>query len=151
MKSIFFLILALLSPLVNFSQNSLGKIQDNTNLALPSSYNFVEYVFPEPDDEGSCNGVINSTASINEIFFSQLHRKSINHPFHFLIGHRPALFQLHVTVQSSVQDACSDLPRLTCSAPTNLTLTEYPSPPNWRAVPWTSIQKSLPGEPGNLL
>ena len=97
MKSIFFLFLGLLSPLVTFSQNSLGKIQDNTNLALPSSYNFVEYVFPEPDDEGSCTGVINSTASINEIFFSQLHRKSINHPFHFLIGHRPALFQLHVT------------------------------------------------------
>ena len=69
MKSIFFLILSLLSPLITFSQSSLGKIQDNTNLALPSSYNFVEYVFPEPDDEGSCTGVINSTASINEIFF----------------------------------------------------------------------------------
>ena len=97
MRTAIFTILALLFPLVTFSQNSLGKIQDNTNLALPSSYNFVEYVFPEPDDEGSCTGVINSTASINEIFFSQLHRKSINHPFHFLIGHRPALFQLHLT------------------------------------------------------
>ena len=97
MRTVIFTILALLFPILTFSQNSLGKIQDNTNLALPSSYNFVEYVFPEPDDEGSCTGVINSSASINEIFFSQLHRKSINHPFHFLIGHRPALFQLHVT------------------------------------------------------
>ena len=61
--------LTLLSPLVTFSQNSLGKIQDNTNAALPSYYNFVEYVFPEPDDEGSCAGAINSTATINEIFF----------------------------------------------------------------------------------
>ena len=80
MRTAIFTILALLFPLVTFSQNSLGTIQDNTNLALPSSYNFVEYVFPEPDDEGSCTGVINSTASINEIFFhSYIENLSIIH------------------------------------------------------------------------
>ena len=58
-KNFIFLTTVFFLPEISFSQNSLGKIQDNTNAALPSSYNFVEYVIPEPDDEGSCTGVIN--------------------------------------------------------------------------------------------
>ena len=88
MKYFFSIILLILFNInSSFSQNSLGSIIENTNLALPSSYNFVEYVFPEPNDEGSCSGLTNTTASIDKIFFSQTHRMSIDQPFYFLIGH----------------------------------------------------------------
>ena len=36
----------------SFAQTSLGSVIPNTNKALPSSYNFQEYVFPEPNDQG---------------------------------------------------------------------------------------------------
>ena len=105
MKYFFSIILLILFNInSSFSQNSLGSIIENTNLALPSSYNFVEYVFHEPNDEGSCSGLINTTASIDKIFFSQTHRMSIDHPFYFLIGHRPALFQLAITGSGSSPD-----------------------------------------------
>ena len=105
MKYFFSIILLILFNInSSFSQNSLGSIIENTNLALPSSYNFVEYVFPEPNDEVSCSGLINTTASIDKIFFSQTHRMSIDHPFYFLIGHRPALFQLAITGSGSSPD-----------------------------------------------
>lgn len=76
------------------SQTSIGSIQANTNPALPSSYNLQEYVFAEPDDEGACNGAMNSTATIDEVFFAQTHRHAIDHPFFFTIGHRPVLMQV---------------------------------------------------------
>lgn len=69
------------------SQDGLGYIRSSTNEALPLSYNFQEYVFPEPDDEGVCDGSTNSTATIEEVFFAQTHRHSPDHPFHFIIGH----------------------------------------------------------------
>ena len=81
----------------SLGQNSVGSIIDNTNLALPSSYNFKEYVFAEPNDEGDCLGNINESSVLNKIYFSQTHRLSTDHPFFFLIGHRPALFQLAIT------------------------------------------------------
>ena len=43
-------------------------------------------------------------AYIDKIFFSQTHRMSIDHPFYFLIGHRPALFQLAITGSGSSPD-----------------------------------------------
>jgi len=79
------------------AQVSQGTIIDNTNLALPSSYNFKEYVFPEPNDEGTCSGVVNNNAVLQEVFISQTHRHSLDHPFYFTIGHRPALFQVALT------------------------------------------------------
>ena len=82
---------------VLFSQSSLGTIQGNTNEALPSSYNFQEYVYAEPDDQGDCQGIANSTAAIEEVFLAQTHRHAIDHPLFFTIGHRPALLQLAVT------------------------------------------------------
>ncbi len=96
-KRIYITVLICLFSFSNLcAQTLLGNVQDNTNLALPSSYNFKEYVFAEPDDEGVCNGVINTTATIDGVFFGQTHRMSIDHPFYFLIGHRPALFQVSV-------------------------------------------------------
>lgn len=75
----------------------LGFVQANTNPALPNSYNFQEYVFPEPNDQGTCKNQNNSSAQIEEVFFAQTHRHSPDHPFYFLIGYRPALFQVAVT------------------------------------------------------
>ncbi len=85
-------------------QTSLGSIQANTNTALPSSYNFQEYVFPEPDDQGDCTGAVNISANIEEIFFSQLHRHALADEFFFLVGHRPALFQVAITGTGSAPD-----------------------------------------------
>lgn len=85
----------------NFQKNngagSLGLIQANTNLVLPSSYNFQEYVYAEPNDQGTCLGQTNTTAAIEAIYLSQTHRYPIGHPFLFTIGERPALLQLAVT------------------------------------------------------
>lgn len=78
------------------AQTSLGSLQANTNPALPSSYNFQEYVFPEPNDQGNCNGFQNNSAQIKEVFLSQTHRHAIGHPFFFTIGYRPALLQLAI-------------------------------------------------------
>lgn len=85
-------------------QGSLGTIQDNTNPALPSSYNFQEYVFAEPDDQGNCLGITNETATIEEVFLAQTHRHTLDHPFFFTIGHRPALLQLAVTGAGAAPD-----------------------------------------------
>lgn len=63
-----------------FGQNSLGTIQDNTNEALPTSYNFQEYVFAEPDDQGTCLGTANNSAVIEDVFMAQTHRHAIGHP-----------------------------------------------------------------------
>ena len=79
------------------SNSSMGYVQPNTNLALPSAYNLQEYVFGEPDDQGDCLGNQNGTAIIDEIFMSQTHRHEIGHPLFFTIGERPALLQLAVT------------------------------------------------------
>ncbi len=75
----------------------LGSVRPNTNEALPASYNYVEYVFPEPDDQGICLGIQNATASIEEVFIAQTHRHPIGHPLLFTIGERPAVFQMAVT------------------------------------------------------
>lgn len=86
----------LYSCTVSYAQ-SLGTIQNCTNPALPAAYNFQEYVFAEPDDQGSCPGTNNATATIQEVLLSQTHRHAIGHPLFFTIGHRPALLQLAVT------------------------------------------------------
>ncbi|MFK8162689.1 MAG: hypothetical protein AB8H12_09530, partial [Lewinella sp.] len=81
-----------------------GEIRDNTNPALPSSYDFQEYVFPEPDDQGTCSGNVNTTAMIEEVFVAQTHRHEIGHPLFFMVGHRPALLQLAVTGSGAAPD-----------------------------------------------
>ncbi len=86
------------------STSCLGSIQPNTNMALPASYNFEEYVFPEPDDQGACLGIQNATASIEEVFIAQTHRHSISHPLLFTIGERPALLQMAVTGSGAAPD-----------------------------------------------
>lgn len=95
-KSILSMLLFLLTTTLVLAQNSLGSIIDNTNLALPSSYNIKEYVFAEPDDQGTCLGLENTTAQIAEVYLAQTHRNAIDHPLFFTIGHRPALLQLAV-------------------------------------------------------
>lgn len=87
-----------------FSQTMLGEVIPNTNLALPQSYNFQEYVFPEPNDQGSCTGARNTTATIDEVFIAQTHRHSLDHPFYFTIGYRPALFQVAVSGSGQAPD-----------------------------------------------
>ena len=86
------------------SQDRLGYIRPSTNPALPASYNFQEYVFAEPDDEGVCDGSTNTTARIEEVFFAQTHRHSTDHPFHFIIGHRPVLVQVAVIGSGNAPD-----------------------------------------------
>ena len=104
MKNFIIAVLFIFSNHYNYSQAILGTVQDNTNLALPSSYEFKEYVFAEPDDQGDCNGSTNSTATLDKIFFAQTHRRTLDHPFHFLIGHRPSLFQLSVVGSGNSPD-----------------------------------------------
>ncbi|MFK7935621.1 MAG: M66 family metalloprotease [Saprospiraceae bacterium] len=110
------------------AQNSLGTIQNNTNLALPNSYNFQEYVFAEPNDQGNCTGAQNNTATIDGIFMAQTHRHEINHPFFFTIGHRPALLQVAVTGSGTASDVQvegrfngNSLGTLCLAGPANLT------------------------------
>ena len=94
----------LLLPAHLLAQSSLGTVQDNTNPALPSSYNFREYVYAEPDDQGNCLGIPNNTAVIEEVFLAQTHRHTLNHPFFFTIGHWPALLQLAITGTGTAPD-----------------------------------------------
>ncbi|PSR11947.1 MAG: hypothetical protein C7N36_14000, partial [Bacteroidetes bacterium] len=100
------LLLALL--LVSFNTllvgQSLGTIQASTNAALPASYNFQEYVFAEPADQGNCLGISNNSATIEAVFMAQTHRHAIGHPLFFTIGHRPALLQLAVTGAGAAPD-----------------------------------------------
>ena len=82
----------------------MGNVRQNTNMALPASYNFQEYVFPEPDDQGNCLGIQNATANIEQAFIAQTHRHPIGHPLLFTIGERPALLQMAVTGSGSAPD-----------------------------------------------
>ncbi len=104
MRTILIPIVLIAFDIVLSAQDSKGFIRDNTNQALPSSYNFKEYVYGEPDDQGECPGIQNETAKIEEVFISQTHRHSIDHPLFFTIGHRPALLQLAVTGSGPAPD-----------------------------------------------
>ena len=99
-----FVVFLTLSPFLNFAQNSLGSIRANTNPALPASYQFREYVYAEPDDQGDCTGRTNASATIQEVFMAQTHRHAIGHPFFFTIGQRPALLQIAVTGSGMAPD-----------------------------------------------
>lgn len=103
-KLLFFVSLILSSVVSIFAQNSQGFIQPSTNLALPFSYNFQEYVYAEPDDQGECLGNENNSAKIEEVFMAQTHRHEIGHPLFFTIGYRPALLQLAVTGEGVAPD-----------------------------------------------
>jgi hypothetical protein len=97
LKKNLFLWSALFAFTTTLCGQTLGTVRNNTNAALPSSYNFREYVFPEPNDQGTCPGRSNTTAALKEVFMAQTHRHTLDHPFFFTIGHRPALLQLAVT------------------------------------------------------
>lgn len=86
------------------SNSSLGTVIPNTNPVLPSSYNFQEYVFAEPNDQGNCLGIVNATATIDEVYIAQTHIHTLDHPLFFMIGHRPAVFQLAVTGSGASPD-----------------------------------------------
>lgn len=101
---VFYLFLFLLPVSVLSAQESQGSVVANTNLALPESYNFQEYAFAEPADQGNCTGSTNATATIAEVFLAQTHRHAIGHPFFFTIGYRPALFQVAVTGSGNSPD-----------------------------------------------
>ncbi len=81
-----------------------GYVQASTSPELPTAYNYLEYVFPEPEDQGDCLGIENATAQIEEVFMSQTHRHEISHPLYFTIGERPAILQLAVTGQGVAPD-----------------------------------------------
>ena len=81
-----------------------GRVVSNTNTALPASYNFQEYVFSEPEPTGSCDGSTNASATIEAVFMAQTHRLALDHPFFFVIGHRPALLQLGITGEGEAPD-----------------------------------------------
>ena len=114
---------------ITFSQ-SLGTIQNSTNPALPASYNFREYVFPEPNDQGNCNGSTNASAVIQQILFAQTHRLAIDNPLFFIIGYRPALLQVAITGSGTAPDIKvsgtmngSPLGELCLAGPSNLSTT----------------------------
>jgi len=86
------------------AQISKGYVQDNTNLALPESYNYREYVYAEPDDQGDCLGISNSTAAIKRVYINQTHRLPLGHPLFFMVGHRPAVLQVAVTGSGAAPD-----------------------------------------------
>jgi hypothetical protein len=143
------MILTLLFCAYGFSQNSKGTIIDNTNMALPSSYKFKEYVFAEPNDQGICNGTSNSTAKIVEVFLAQTHRKTIDHPFFFLIGHRPALFQVAITGVGAAPDVQiqgfsggQSLGKLCLSGPSELKTTMDLSTPDFENYFSVTLPKS---------
>lgn len=105
MRTSFLLPLLLLLSFPELSaQASLGSVVANTNAALPESYNFQEYVFAEPADQGDCTGSTNATATIGEVFMAQTHRHEIGHPLFFTVGYRPALFQVAVTGTGQAPD-----------------------------------------------
>lgn len=117
---------------------SYGDIIPNTNPVLPASYNFMEYVFAESDDQGICIGATNATAVIDEIFLSQTHRHAIGHPFLFTIGERPVLFQVAVTGTGTSPDIevegnlnGTSLGTLCLSGPANLSATIDLTQPNF--------------------
>jgi len=119
------------------NSNSMGYIQANTNAALPASYNYMEYVFAEPNDQGSCDGSTNSTAIISDIFLSQTHRHAIGHPLLFTIGERPVFFQVAVTGSGASPDVQvegtlngSSLGTLCLNGPATLSATIDLSQPN---------------------
>lgn len=118
---------------------SLGSIRPNTNPALPSAYNFQEYVFPEPDDQGECLEIENMTAVIEKVFLSQTHRHAIGHPLLFTIGERPALIQVAVTGTGSAPDVQvegildgNSLGTLCLNGPADLSMSVNLKEPNFR-------------------
>lgn len=121
-----------------FSQASLGTIQNNTNAALPVSYNFQEYIYAEPDDQGTCLGTVNNSATIEGIYMAQTHRHAIGHPLFFTIGHRPALLQVAVTGIGAAPDVQvagtmngSSLGTLCLAGPANLAASIDLNAPNF--------------------
>ncbi len=95
--NLYLVILLTLISNILLSQISLGTIIESTRPGLPKSYNFQEYVYAEPDDEGMCTGSTNASSKLERVFFSQTHRLYPEHPFFFLIAERPAFFQLAIT------------------------------------------------------
>ena len=92
------------NPVNEVIDPEVGGVQNNTNAALPASYNYKEYVFAQPNDQGACQGIINNTATIDQIYLAQTHRRAIGHPLFFTIGFRPAVLQVAVTGSGAAPD-----------------------------------------------
>ncbi|MFS8065778.1 MAG: M66 family metalloprotease, partial [Byssovorax sp.] len=65
--------------------------------ALPRSYGYESFVFPEPADDAPCTGAQNATAAIAHVYFAQTHVMEPSWPLFFLVGKRPALIKVDVT------------------------------------------------------
>lgn len=105
MRDLFYIaVIVTWTPALIHGQSILGSVRPNTNTALPASYGFMEYVFPEPADQGVCRGQKNASTLLRGIFFAQTHRLSVDHPYFFLTGYRPALLQVAVTGQGPSPD-----------------------------------------------
>ncbi len=74
-----------------------GVVVPATNLALPTSYKFMEYHYPEPADAKACGAAVNATATLGKVYLAQTHVMEPSWPFFFLIAKRPALIQVIVT------------------------------------------------------
>ena len=68
-----------------------------TPSALPQSYCFTEYQFPESNDHATPTGIANDSATIQNVYFAQTHSMEPGWPFFFLIADRPALLEVIVT------------------------------------------------------
>jgi hypothetical protein len=81
-----------------------GYVRPNTNLALPSSYNYKEYVFPESNGLVQPRSPGNPSARIQKVSLAQTHVMEPSHPFFFLIAQRPALLEVAVVGEGPSPD-----------------------------------------------
>lgn len=72
--------------------------------ALPQSYGFEHYTFPEPNDGAACTGTMNPSANLGDFQFAQTHLMSPDWPLFFLIADRPALLMVSVTGQGAAPE-----------------------------------------------
>ncbi|APR79048.1 Hypothetical protein A7982_04395 [Minicystis rosea] len=65
--------------------------------ALPASYGYEGFEFPEPADDAPCTGAKNDSAAIAHVYFAQTHVMEPSWPLFFLVAKRPALIKVDVT------------------------------------------------------
>ncbi|MFT3776440.1 MAG: M66 family metalloprotease [Minicystis sp.] len=65
--------------------------------ALPASYGYKTFEFPEPADDAPCTGAKNDSAAIAHVYFAQTHVMEPSWPLFFLVAKRPALIKVDVT------------------------------------------------------
>lgn len=72
--------------------------------AWPSTYNFKEHIFANPDDSGRCGKAENASAKIGKIRFAQTHLLELSSPFFYLAGERPTLIAINLDGSGKAPD-----------------------------------------------